>query len=71
MNAAEILDALRALTARERVDFLPLAPETQPLSPYLRSMFAVCLRTTSRLMMAGGISDLLFWRRAGKRYVYA
>jgi len=34
MNAAEILDALRALTARERVDFLPLAPETQPLSPY-------------------------------------
>jgi hypothetical protein len=34
MNAAEILDALRALTARERVDFRPLAPDTQPLSLY-------------------------------------
>jgi len=33
MNAAEILDALRALTARERVDFPPLAPDVQPLSP--------------------------------------
>ncbi len=34
MTANEILDALRALTARERVDFLPLALDTQPLSPY-------------------------------------
>ena len=34
MNAAEILNALRALAARESVEFLPLAPETGPLSPY-------------------------------------
>jgi hypothetical protein len=34
MNAAEILDALRALTARERVDFPPPAPDAQPLSLY-------------------------------------
>ena len=34
MNAAEILDALHELTVRERVDFLPLAPDQRPLSPY-------------------------------------
>jgi hypothetical protein len=34
VNAAEILNALRELTALERVDFLPLAPDTRPLSPY-------------------------------------
>ncbi|MGO8838013.1 MAG: Eco57I restriction-modification methylase domain-containing protein [Limisphaerales bacterium] len=34
MNAAEILDALHELTARERVDFLPLAPDQRPISVY-------------------------------------
>jgi len=34
VNPSEILDALRELTARERVDFLPLAPEPRPLSVY-------------------------------------
>ncbi len=34
MNPADILDALRELTARERVDFLPLAPDPRPLSAY-------------------------------------
>ena len=34
MKAAEILDALRELTSRERVDFRPLAPDPRPLSPY-------------------------------------
>ena len=34
MTAPEILDALRDLTARSQFDFLPLAPETVPLSPY-------------------------------------
>ena len=34
MNPPEILDALRELTSRERVDFLPLAPDSRPLSVY-------------------------------------
>jgi hypothetical protein len=34
MNYNEILDALREFTSRERVDFLPLAPDPAPLSPY-------------------------------------
>ena len=34
MNPPEILDALRELTSRERVDFLPLAPDSRPLSSY-------------------------------------
>jgi hypothetical protein len=34
VTAPEILDALRDLTARSQFDFLPLAPETGPLSPY-------------------------------------
>jgi len=34
MTCTEILEALRALTERDRVDFLPLAPASQPLSPY-------------------------------------
>src|SRR5208283_5914310 len=34
MNYTEILDALRDFTARERVDFLPLAPDPRPLSVY-------------------------------------
>src|SRR6266571_2249837 len=34
MNCTEILDALREFTSRERVDFLPPAPDALPLSPY-------------------------------------
>ena len=34
MNYAEILDALRELVARERIEFLPLAPDAKPISPY-------------------------------------
>jgi hypothetical protein len=34
MNYAEILDALREFTSREKVDFLPLAPDSGPLSVY-------------------------------------
>ena len=34
MTFAEILDALREFTARERVDFLPLAPDPLPPSRY-------------------------------------
>ena len=34
MNSAEILDALREFTSRERIDFLPLAPEAGPVSDY-------------------------------------
>jgi hypothetical protein len=34
VNPPEILDALRELTSRERVDFLPLAPDSRPLSSY-------------------------------------
>jgi hypothetical protein len=34
MQYAEILDALREFTSREKVDFLPLAPDPQPLSVY-------------------------------------
>jgi hypothetical protein len=34
MTYLEILDALSEFTARERVDFLPLAPDPPPLSPY-------------------------------------
>jgi hypothetical protein len=34
MNHTEILAALCELTARERVDFLPLAPDSRPLSDY-------------------------------------
>ncbi len=34
MNYAEILDALREFTSRERVDFLPLALDPLPPSPY-------------------------------------
>jgi hypothetical protein len=34
VNPPEILDALRELTSRERVDFLPLAPDPRPLSVY-------------------------------------
>jgi hypothetical protein len=34
VNPTEILDALREFTSRNRVDFLPLAPDPRPLSPY-------------------------------------
>ena len=34
MNYSEILEALRELIARERIEFLPLAPEAKPISPY-------------------------------------
>src|SRR5260370_31834452 len=34
VSYTEVLDALRELTSRERVDFLPLAPDQQPLSSY-------------------------------------
>ena len=34
MNHTDILEALREFTARERVDFLPPAPDSLPLSPY-------------------------------------
>jgi hypothetical protein len=34
MNHTEILAALCELTARERVDFLPRAPDSRPLSGY-------------------------------------
>lgn len=34
MNHTEILGALRELTSRERVDFLPLAPDLRPFSAY-------------------------------------
>ena len=34
MNYTEILDALREFTSRERIEFLPLAPEARPLSLY-------------------------------------
>jgi len=30
----EILDALREFTSRERIDFLPLAPDAKPISAY-------------------------------------
>lgn len=34
MNYTEILDALRELTDRERIEFLPLAPDSRPVSNY-------------------------------------
>ena len=34
VNYTEILEALRELIARERIEFLPLAPDAQPISPY-------------------------------------
>jgi len=34
VNPPEILNALHELTSRERVDFLPLAPDARPLSNY-------------------------------------
>lgn len=34
VNYTEILDALREFTARERIDFLPLAVEAKPISSY-------------------------------------
>jgi hypothetical protein len=34
VNYIEILEALRELIARERIEFLPLAPEGQPISSY-------------------------------------
>lgn len=34
MNYPEILAALREFTSRDRVDFLPLAPDPRPLSAY-------------------------------------
>ncbi len=34
MNYTEILDALRQFTSRERIDFLPQAPEASPISDY-------------------------------------
>ena len=33
-NYAEVLDALREFTARERINFLPAAPDPAPISPY-------------------------------------
>ena len=34
MNYTDILEALRELIARERIEFLPLAPDARPISPY-------------------------------------
>jgi hypothetical protein len=34
VNYTEILDALREFTARERIEFLPLAPDAEPVSDY-------------------------------------
>jgi hypothetical protein len=34
VNYTQILDALREFTSRERIEFLPLAPEARPLSDY-------------------------------------
>jgi hypothetical protein len=34
VNYTEILDALRQFTSRERIDFLPQAPEASPISDY-------------------------------------
>jgi len=34
VNYQEILNALSGLTAREQIEFLPLAPDARPLSPY-------------------------------------
>ena len=34
MNYTEILDALREFTSRERIEFLPLAPDAGPVSDY-------------------------------------
>jgi hypothetical protein len=34
VNYSEILDALREFTSRERIEFLPLAPDPKPLSEY-------------------------------------
>jgi len=34
MNHTEILDALRECTSRERIEFLPLAPDGEPVSDY-------------------------------------
>jgi hypothetical protein len=34
VNYTDILDALRELIARERIEFLPLAPDAKPISPY-------------------------------------
>jgi hypothetical protein len=34
VNYTEILDALREFTSRERIEFLPLAPEMKPVSGY-------------------------------------
>ncbi len=34
VNYAEILEALRELVARERIEFLPLAPDAKPISLY-------------------------------------
>jgi hypothetical protein len=34
VNYTDILEALRELIARERIEFLPLAPDARPVSPY-------------------------------------
>src|SRR5438094_6793518 len=34
VNYTEVLDALREFTARERISFLPAAPDPVPISPY-------------------------------------
>jgi hypothetical protein len=34
VNYTDILEALRELIARERIEFLPLAPDAKPVSPY-------------------------------------
>jgi hypothetical protein len=34
VNYTEILDARREFTSRERIEFLPLAPEARPVSDY-------------------------------------
>jgi hypothetical protein len=34
VNYTEILDALREFTSRERIEFLPLAPDARPVSDY-------------------------------------
>jgi hypothetical protein len=34
VNYTEILDALRELSSRERIEFLPLAPDAKPVSNY-------------------------------------
>jgi hypothetical protein len=34
MDYAEILDALREFTSRDRIEFLPLASDAEPVSDY-------------------------------------